>query len=852
MSDIMTEQEARLMWKEAVVELQTGRITAAIDRLKRLYENKHMLLPNLRMDISYTYGVSLLSKPSITFNPQLACKVLRHLIDQNGYGAELFNKGQTHCELGAALIELQDYQGAKSELTKGIIDLEMMNLPTTTHRIQLAIVYRFLRSMDECVEHMHRALAEAKQNHDYNNYGVACEQLGRAFLAADRIPEAHLWLILARWFHTRFAPNYLYTIADICEKIGGVFSNTLPDPMPEPWTNEWKHEVETAAAFARNARLGVLDIDLFQMLKASQKPQEQYQVSIPLYFSDEAGIRLLRELVSELQATWLHPDHISVLSDSFLAKHWGSSSDHLPSSLPLTNADILDKRLENPINGPLFMWWEAPNAWPLAFDVQLIELARTYAAARLNATKQAEKHKDIERFEQVPIFGRNLPRRLLARWWDLGETASGHLAASGNLLAALVQPSLGNAQVNRQKLMTMGYSDQEAKALDEGGIVGIPFFEVRNWVNNLGGLPVNEINAANPPYDPGPPSAEQLRAGYIVDTAYQTVFVARKLGNQALYGRTHHLYRDHFESFNRAIKPVGSLRLKHYSAPIVEVGSEEELEQMVKMLQNSEGCQEVYFRGQPCNWPLRRTPLVQSLLHGTVGLDEPSLPGAANRRKHHYETSHSVLSLLTQDLVYKSAIDRGHSLDKMYERWRKLRLAPQWEWDIAIMALAQHYGIPTDGIDITTNLKVALWFAVHDWIDLGDGKATYRAKSQSSWPQNATKWPVIYLIAPVTNSLKPSVRSIERLDRLGLEMTRPMRQEAKFFMGAHGHNRNKLAEAVAAVVRLKPHDWETNLTYEWLFPSPKEDIAYRHLLEAKHRSKSEPIRQILGHLVEYQ
>ena len=97
MGDPASESKARLEWKEAVTDLQTGRGTAAVDRLRRLYDISPTLSPNLRMDISYTYGVSLLRKPSITFDARRAREVLQSLVDRRGYGSEQWSEGQSRC-----------------------------------------------------------------------------------------------------------------------------------------------------------------------------------------------------------------------------------------------------------------------------------------------------------------------------------------------------------------------------------------------------------------------------------------------------------------------------------------------------------------------------------------------------------------------------------------------------------------------------------------------------------------------------------------------------------------------------------------------------------------------------------
>ena len=52
------------------------------------------------------------------------------------------------------------------------------------------------------------------------------------------------------------------------------------------------------------------------------------------------------------------------------------------------------------------------------------------------------------------------------------------------------------------------------------------------------------------------------------------------------------------------------------------------------------------------------------------------------------------------------------------------------------MALGQHYGIPTHGLDVTTSLDIATWFATNKWTNNGEW-ASYAKKPISDWGNDA-------------------------------------------------------------------------------------------------------------------
>ena len=491
--------------------------------------------------------------------------------------------------------------------------------------------------------------------------------------------------------------------------------------------------------------------------------------------------------------------------------------------------------------GPATLRWDETSPWPAAYRHFLGHLQHLVEGyAKLLAMRYEELGSGLEakgyaadNLNLLDQSSRVLPTRFHFAAASIGAWAGGAKNVQFFCQYA-TSPQIADPAVNQDYANRIGYNADDAKALTESGIVVVPISlsaplqQAQGDFSTFGGGPIDEFNAVNLPdkkiLGTGPHGTDVL-PGLIVDTNYRTPFWARRFGNQALLGGQD-ILRDHYAEFYANTVHAGLIRCKHYCAPIIEVASEAELREFAAAIpkRSEEG---VFFRGQGTLYPLKRSLKVQRLLFGESARPEPSLVTSAARKRFDYDFLHLALRLFLESELFGAQGSAAEG-DATYRAWVEESGRLTCDIDYAIMALAQHYGLPSHGLDVTSDIDIALWFATNKWSP--GPPATYTTMSPSAWGLDSDKWPVIFACQQVTHSTGMSLQGCRELEAVGLGALRPVRQKASFFLGGHGDHQNRLGEAVVCTFRLKPGDWTTRATFEELFPPPDVDPAYAAML----------------------
>lgn len=467
--------------------------------------------------------------------------------------------------------------------------------------------------------------------------------------------------------------------------------------------------------------------------------------------------------------------------------------------------------------------WDALAPWPTAFGPFLHQL---FTLMRLQCDGWKARRAELPQVLFSDEGSRLLPTGLLQAAASLGSWIGGTTnihALSRFATDAQVRHSETNLDFAVSKC---GFDLAFARELDESGLVAIPqpmataIFALQGS-RAIGALQPDEGNIANMPDFSvlvSQPDDTPAPTGLLFDKYYRTPFIARRPAALALLG-SRNVYRDHYRDFYESLGSRPALRCKHYCAPIIDVACSTELVAWLARVPQMPN-KDIVLRGQSRLYMLKRAERVKRLLFGDSCADEPSLCSSAARANYDYDRLHYILRYYVTNCA----------LPELSEEQRMLTFLPDCKFDYAIMALAQHYGLPSHGLDITRDPQVAIWFATNRLVADADGRARYDTLAPGDWGDDPANWPVVFALQTVTLTLSQSVRDCAVLNALGLPTLRPARQSAKFMLGGHSDHQNRLAEAVVCAFRLAPGNYETEVTFTDLFPSPHEDPAYAAML----------------------
>lgn len=341
---------------------------------------------------------------------------------------------------------------------------------------------------------------------------------------------------------------------------------------------------------------------------------------------------------------------------------------------------------------------------------------------------------------------------------------------------------------------------------------------------------VNPIaDRVSPACDIGQVNKSAGTPGY-VDPLYGNCWSWTPAHGAAVYGRTNDL-------------PVGPLdelangaflRVPFRRVPVIEVSSIEEVRTIAGRVKSGDPNFSGVWRGQSSHYTTEKAGRTKDELLRLYGaeedVDEPSLLPSAARSNLYFPASFGAWSALLDLYVHERAGERGMQREL-------LNFVNSYRYRMRGFATAQHYGLPSVGLDVTHDIDVALFFALHTFKTSVEGVTTVtRATSAAS--------PIIYGLGGFTAH---DLFEDEKLAPERLLCTRPAAQSAMFFSTGWGHAPNNAAQRIYVALKLVGHEaWKFDLQPSYYFPKPQDDEFLRFLLERKSELKLPVIQDLLS------
>lgn len=480
--------------------------------------------------------------------------------------------------------------------------------------------------------------------------------------------------------------------------------------------------------------------------------------------------------------------------------------------------------------------WEESSLWPISYSTfihQLINLTKNYKFLI------EERRKELNGGDVLSEYSKNLPTEIHSAFASLGSLIGGSINFE-YLAKYSSKYQIYNSLKNKEYANRINYTNDEADELTNSGIIILPATLVVPLLaslpekgNILGSIPIDECNIANLPenfkYSFSNKEKEDIKyLGFIMDKYYRSIFSAVELDKKyALYGKDDVL-RDHYTDFYNGLDNYELLRCKHYGIPLIDVSSIDEMQKIISKMPKR-GENGIFFRGQTSYYSLNREERVKKVLFGDSNSNEPSIVTNASRSNYNYDHLHFILKyFLEHEIIFKDYKNQKEKKET-FQKLEELKSSFLLKLDYAVVALAQHYGLPTHGLDVTTDLDVAAWFATNKFNQDGN-IASYTKMNKDDWKKDKNKWPTVFVFQNVLNSTASSLQDCVDLESIGIKALRPERQSAKFFHAAHGDHQNRLAESLVCAFRLSPNLYETKYGFDYLFPSPEEDEAYKFMI----------------------
>jgi len=277
-----------------------------------------------------------------------------------------------------------------------------------------------------------------------------------------------------------------------------------------------------------------------------------------------------------------------------------------------------------------------------------------------------------------------------------------------------------------------------------------------------------------------------------------------------------------------------TLRVPYRKIPIYKIKDIKHLPSYIKRIESNNSDYEILLRGQNKLWEIQQREKNEKLyLYGSENVKEPSfLPSYLRSNFDEFFIQSMWINqaaILLNDIDYDYSTLLSKSEYEMYQN-QVFFLKNSPAFILYALGIAQHYGMPSIGLDLTKSLNVAIWFATFN-IDIDkNGFATVN-------PISDFKESIIY----VFRCPKNSVFSYHQVRPSIFPNGRPDAQNAWFGHVGWGLAKNQLASYLICGFKME-QDFLSEIPqnfYKELFPNQDEDYILDYFLKMKNMNKYE-------------
>jgi hypothetical protein len=283
---------------------------------------------------------------------------------------------------------------------------------------------------------------------------------------------------------------------------------------------------------------------------------------------------------------------------------------------------------------------------------------------------------------------------------------------------------------------------------------------------------------------------------------------------------------------NEKFKIIDNLRVPFRKIPVFKFIDLAQVSSIIQQIEKENPDFEILLRGQTNIYKIKRSSDELKYLYGDSNCTEPSFQPSFLRSNFDEYFIKNLWHNQTSSMFNDVGIDLKNLISEndlkiYYNDVNKIK--GHFHFTPIALGYAQHYGLPSIGLDLTKDLKVALWFASHKMNIQKNGLC------ELSKLDDFKKSTLFIFRSP-----KDTVFSHREIKPKKIINTRPDKQDAWFCHTGWGDSKNQLATNLCCAIRLDSdilNEFDDNYGAS-LFPNRTEDLVLNYFLDMKNRKEN--------------